>query len=337
MMAALKERRISLRTPAMVGAALLLLAGACLVSLRFGSMPYSTGEIIKALFADAQSQIAIVIWQIRLPRTLIALMVGANLSISGALLQAVLGNPLADPGLIGVSSGGSLAALVIMLVFPELSSLVPAVAFLGGMAACVMIFGLAWRKGSDPVRIVLAGVAVNAILGGGTAVLSILYSDRIQGVLMWLNGSIAGKSWHQVETLFPYTVTGLIGAALLIKQANLLRFGDEVAQNLGMRVNWGRLLLTAVAAFNAGICVAIVGLIGFVGLIVPHISRMLVGSDYRRMLPMAAIFGSALLIFADAAARTVFSPIELPVGVIMAVSGGPFFLYLMRKGEAKKG
>jgi iron complex transport system permease protein len=336
MMTVPKKRRIALRTPAVASAALLLLAGACLVSLRFGSMPYSTAEIADALFAKAQSQVAMVIWQIRLPRTLIALMVGANLAVSGALLQAVLGNPLADPGLIGVSSGGGLAALVIMLVFPGLSLWVPLAAFCGAMAACAMIFSLAWRKGADPLRIVLAGVAVNAVLGGGTAVLSILYSDRIQGVLMWLNGSIAGKSWHQAATLFPYTVAGLIGAALLTKQANLLRFGDDVAQNLGMRVDWGRLLLTAVAAFNAGICVAIVGLVGFVGLIVPHISRLLVGSDYRRMLPMTAVFGSVLLVCADAVARTVFSPIELPVGVIMAVSGGPFFLYLMRKGGARR-
>ncbi len=312
--------------------ALLLLAVALVAALRFGSVSYATAEVWRALIRPDDTAAAIVVWGIRLPRALVALMVGANLAVSGALLQAVMRNPLADPGLIGVSSGGSLVALTIMLIFPEQSRFVPFAGFLGGMAACFLVFSLAWRQGSDPVRIVLAGVAVNAVLGGGTAVLSTLYSDRIQSVIMWLNGSLSGKSWHQVHLLFPYAGLGLFAALLLIKTANLLRLGDEVAKNLGMRVDRGRLLLTVVAAFNAGITVAVVGLIGFVGLIVPHISRLLVGSDYRGMLPLSAVLGAALLLAADCAARTAFSPIELPVGILMAISGGPFFLYLMRKG-----
>ncbi len=315
--------------------AVLLLVIALVAALRFGSVNYPTVEVWRALLRPDDAAAAIVVWGIRLPRALVALMVGANLAVSGALLQAVMRNPLADPGLIGVSSGGSLVALTIMLIFPELSRLVPFAGFLGGMVACFLVFSLAWRQGSDPTRIVLAGVAVNAILGGGTAVLSTLYSDRIQGVIMWLNGSLSGKSWHQVKLLLPYAGLGLVAALFLIKTANLLRLGDEVAKNLGMRVDRDRLLLTVVAAFNAGITVAVVGLIGFVGLMVPHISRLLVGPDYRGMLPLSAVLGATLLLGADCVARTAFSPIELPVGIIMAISGGPFFLYLMRKGGSR--
>ncbi len=319
---------------AALGVGLLLLAVASIGALCFGSVNYPAGEVWQTLLRRADGPATLVVLGIRLPRILTALMVGANLAVSGALLQAVMRNPLADPGLIGVSSGGGLVALTIFLLFPEFSRLVPCAGFLGGMAACTLVFSLAWRQGADPVRLVLAGVAVNAVLGGGIAVLTTLYSDRIQSVVMWMNGSLSGKSWHQVQLLYPYSLLGLLAASLLIKTANLLCLGDEVAKNLGVRVHQGRLLLTAAAAFNAGITVAVVGLIGFVGLMVPHICRFLVGPDYRRLLPLTAVLGAALLIAADCVARTAFSPIELPVGIIMAISGGPFFLYLMRKGGA---
>ena len=316
--------------------AIIVLIFASILSLRFGSVRFSTSEIINTLFSAENSSVRTIIMNIRVPRTLLAIMVGANLAVAGALLQAVLRNPLADPGLTGVSTGAGLAAVTIMLVFPGLGGLVPLAAFIGGTLASIMVFTLAWKRGIDPIRVILAGVAVNAILGGGISLLSILYSDKIQGVLMWLNGSIAGKSWHHVRILAPYTIVGLILALLCINTANLLQLGEEAAKNLGIKVNTSRLLLSMTAALLAGISVSTVGLIGFVGLIIPHISRLLVGSDYRFMLPISAIMGSSLLLLADTIARSAFSPIELPVGVIMAIFGGPFFLYLLRKGGAYK-
>ena len=307
-----------------------------ILSLRFGSLSFTSGEIIAAIFSGADSLARNVVMNIRLPRLLLAGMVGANLAISGALLQSVMRNPLADPGLTGVSTGAALVAVTIMLVFPALSGLVPVAAFIGGTLAVFLVYLLAWKRGIDPIRIILAGVAVNALLGGGTSLLSILYSDRIQGVLMWLNGSIAGRSWYHVRMLTPYTILGLLAAILCIKAANLLQLGDDVAKNLGLKVNVARVVLSFVAAFLAGISVSVVGLIGFVGLIIPHVSRLLIGSDYKFMLPLSAILGAILLIVADTAARTVFRPVELPVGVIMAVVGGPFFLYLLRKGGAMR-
>lgn len=324
------------RRVAVFSASIILLIIACLLSLRFGSVGFSTEEIIGVLSGSEASEIRNIIINIRLPRTLLAIMVGANLAVSGALLQAVMRNPLADPGLTGVSTGAGLAAVTIMLVFPALSGLVPLAAFIGGTLASILVFALAWKRGIDPIRIILAGVAANAILGGGISVLSVLYSDRIQGVLMWLNGSIAGRSWHHVRILTPYSLIGIIIALFCINKANLLQLGEEVAKNLGARINTTRLLLSMTAAFLAGISVSTVGLIGFVGLIIPHISRLLVGSDYRFMLPVSISLGAALLLLADTIARSAFSPIELPVGVIMAILGGPFFLYLLRKGGAYK-
>lgn len=315
---------------------IIILFIASLLSMRFGSVRFSTSEIISVFSSTEVTTVRSIVMNIRIPRTLLAMMVGANLAISGALLQAVMRNPLADPGLTGVSTGAGLAAVTIMLVFPGLSGLVPFAAFIGGALASIMVFTLAWKRGIDPIRIILAGVAVNAILGGGISLLSILYSDRIQGVLMWLNGSVDGKSWHHVRILTPYTIIGIIISLLFINTANLLQLGEDAAKNLGIKINTARLLISMTAAFLAGISVSTVGLIGFVGLIVPHISRLLVGSDYRFMLPLSAIMGSSLLILADTIARSAFSPIQLPVGVIMAIFGGPFFLYLLRKGGSYK-
>ncbi len=310
---------------------LCLLFSVSLLSIRYGSVNYAVSEIIGAVSAAETTAARTVIMHIRLPRTLIAIMVGANLAMSGALLQAVMRNPLADPGLTGVSAGAGLAAVTIMLTLPQLTRFVPIAAFLGGIMAAFMVYVLAWKRGIDPIRIILAGVAVNAILGGGLALLSVLYSDRIQNVIMWLNGTVAGRSWYQAGTLLPYSLIGLIAAMLCVNTANVLLLGDDVAKNLGIRVNAARVILSLVAAFLAGISVAMVGLIGFVGLVVPHISRLLVGTDYRFLLPLSAVLGAALLVMADTGARAAFSPVELPVGILMAIIGGPFFLYLLRR------
>lgn len=305
-----------------------------LLSIRMGSVEFSYSKIFSILFSSEMNSSKNVLLNIRLPRIVIAAIVGANLSVSGALLQAVMQNPLADPGLTGVSAGSSLAAIIIMLLFPQYSYLVPMAAFLGGTVACALVYSLAWKNGIKPVRIILAGVAVNAILGGGTSLLSILYSDRIQGVLLWVNGSISGKTWSDVKVLSIYSAIGITMAMFCIRKANILQLGDEMSSNLGVDTNKYRVLISLVAVFLAAVSTALVGVVGFVGLIVPHIARLLIGSDYKYSLPFSVILGSGLLLLGDTFARTVASPIELPVGVIMAVVGGPFFLYLLRRGNA---
>lgn len=312
----------------------LLLIFIGILSIRMGSVDYNFSDIFRILFNSEMTSDKNVLMNIRLPRILIAAIVGANLSIAGALLQAVMQNPLADPGLTGVSSGASLMAIIIMLLFPQYSYLVPLVSFLGGALACGLVYSLAWKNGIKPMRIILAGVAVNAILGGGTSLLSTLNSDKIQGVLLWVNGSISGKTWGDVRVLAIYSAIGLFFAMLCIRKANILQLGDEMSTNLGVDINKYRIIISLVAVFLAGISTAIVGIIGFVGLIVPHIARLLIGSDYKYLLPLSVTLGSSLLLLGDTFARTVVNPIELPVGVIMAVIGGPFFLYLLRRGQA---
>lgn len=318
---------------ALTGAALCL---TILYAIPKGSANYALSDVMSALIHKPDTMVTAVVWNLRIPRVIVALMVGMNLAVSGALLQAVMGNPLADPGLTGISSGASLAAIIIMLLLPKYYHLLSIGAFLGGALACAMVYALAWKNGIRPLRIILAGVAVNAILGGATSLLSILNSDRIQGVLMWLNGSMSGKSWSDARLLVPYSLIALFLSIFCIRGANLLQLGDSVATNLGARVNRVRIGLSAVAVFLAGISVATVGIIGFVGLIVPHMSRKLVGADYRYLLPQCMLLGGLTLLLGDTLARTVASPIELPVGVIMAVIGGPFFLYLLRR-EDKNG
>lgn len=308
-----------------------ILLGICLGSVRI-----SLDDIIKSLFSDEYTVKKAIISDIRLPRVWIAGFVGANLSASGALLQAVMRNPLADPGITGVSAGASLFAIIILLLFPSYVSLVPIAAFVGGVIACGIVYGLAWKGGGiEPIRIVLAGVAVNAILGGATGLLSLLNSDKIQGVMLWTNGSLSRVSWMDVKLLGIYSIVGIILALICIRAANVLQLGDDVAKNLGYNVNLTRILISLVAVYLAGISVAFVGIIGFVGLVVPHISRLLFGSDYKWLLPVSMLMGGAVLVIADTLARMIAAPIELPVGTMMAMLGGPFFLYLLRRGAKR--
>ena len=192
-------------------------------------------------------------------------------------------------------------------------------------------YTMAYKNGIKPARIVLAGVAVNSILGGVISFLSTMYSDRIQSAMLWLNGSLATKTWSHVEMLFAYSIIGLIISLFLIRSANILQLGDDAAKNLGLNVNITRLVICSVAVFLAGISTAVVGVISFVGLIVPHIARMIMGSDHKYTIPFSIVLGGIVLLVADTLGRTIGGAIEIPVGVIMSIFGGPFFLYLLRK------
>ena len=246
-------------------------------------------------------------------------------------MQSAIKNPLADPHIIGISSGAGLMGILVLLLFPEHSALITPAAFVGAMGAAVLIYLLAWKNGIQPIRIILAGVAVSAFLGAGISALMILYSDRVHNALMWMVGGLSARSWPHVAMLWPYTLVGFALAVLAARHLNVLQLGDAMARSLGMRVELTRLLLTAVAAILAASAVSVVGLLGFVGLIVPHMARLLVGSDHRILLPASALLGAAVLLYSDTFARVAFAPVELPVGIIMAALGAPFFLFLLRR------
>ncbi|MWV45988.1 iron chelate uptake ABC transporter family permease subunit [Paenibacillus sp. HJL G12] len=303
-------------------------------SIGLGSVKFSPVEIVKALAGYGEQVSDTILWDIRIPRVLLAAVIGLNLAVSGALLQAVMHNPLADPGLTGVSSGAAVAVLFILLVVPGYSSFIPIAAIAGGGVAAVMVYALAWKKrGITPVRVILSGVAVNSIFGGIIGLLSLLYSDKLPGALQWLNGSMSGKGMGDFTVMLPYSVIGWIAALFCIRKANVLRLGEQAALNLGENINRIRLIISFVAVYLAAVSVSTVGMIGFVGLVVPHMARMIVGSDYRKMLPMSMGLGALVLLVADTAGRTLFAPLDIPAGIVMAVAGGPYFLYLMRKGD----
>ncbi|MFD4294749.1 FecCD family ABC transporter permease [Rhodococcus sp. NPDC058532] len=318
-------------------AAWILLAVATVVSLGLGSVHISPAEILGILSgAGEPGSFDTIVWDVRLPRVLLALLVGSAIAVSGVLLQTVMGNPLADPGLTGVTSGAAALVLVILLAAPAYHSMIPVAAFVGGVVAATIVYALAWRRdGIKPLNIILAGVAVNALAGAFIAFLSLRYSERLPAAIQWMNGSLAAKSMSSVWMILPYIAIGLAVSLLCVRSANVMRLGDDVARNLGEGVNLTRILLSLVAVFLAAIAVSAVGIIGFVGLVVPHIARMIVGSNHAVLIPMSIAVGALLVLISDTVGRTAFSPTEIPAGIIMAAIGAPYFLYLMRRQGAR--
>lgn len=330
-----RDPRVSLRN--IIGlSGLLLLLLSLAGGISVGAVSVSLREIGQVLFDHTAGDAYQIIYNIRLPRVLLGALVGMNLALSGCVLQGVMRNPLADPGIIGVSAGAGLAAMLVMIIRPELTFLVPLVAFLGALAALALVIALAWDKGVQPLPLVLSGVAVAAILGGAMSLLMIFFSDKIQGTVNWMAGSLQGRSWNHIRMILPYSLVGVMGVMLSSRYLNLLQLGDEVAKSLGTRVQTVRLGLVVLAALLAASAVSVAGLLGFVGLIVPHITRMLLGSDFEYLMPCSALFGAITVVAADMAARTVFSPVEIPVGIFMAFLGAPFFIYLLRKGMRRQ-
>ncbi len=315
----------------MLPALALLLAFTLLGGLFFGAVRLGHGEVFRLLLFPDGSVDSRILHEIRLPRVLLGALVGASLAVSGAILQGIMRNALASPGIIGVSAGGGLAGVLLLLALPGLGVyLVPGV-FLGALAAALAVYLLAWKQGLDPVRLILSGVAMASMLGALTSMLLLFFPDRVPGVLDFMIGSFSGASWERVRTALCYAPVGLLFAGLLAKSLNVLTLGDETAASLGLCVERTRLLLLATAALLAATAVSVAGLLGFVGLIAPHMVRLMVGADFRFLIPGAALFGAFLAAGCDILGR--LTPSELPVGLIMALLGPPFFLYLLRRGE----
>lgn len=306
------------------------------VAISVGSVSVPFDQVIDSIFSGTGGSGGIV-RDIRIPRVIMGVLVGANLAVAGVLLQGVMGNPLADPGITGISSGASVVVMLVMLYFPGASASIPFYGFIGSMVACMLIYLLAWNNGISAIRIILAGVAVNAMLGGVTSMISILNSENLTGVLSWLNGNLGKKGWSEVRMLVIYTVIGLVLTIPLSKSCNLLALGDKNAKSLGYSPNVLRILISIVAVFLAGISTAYVGVIGFIGLVVPHIARMIMGTDHKVLIPFSALLGSTMLLLADTLGRTITAPYEIPVGIVMTIIGGPFFLYLLRKDQRRYG
>ena len=302
----------------------LLLATALLAGLRFGSLRLDAAEILHTLLSEREGVKFQILWNIRLPRVLLGALVGGSLAVSGAVLQGIMRNPLASPGIIGISSGGGLGGVLVLLALPQFSHLLVPAAFAGALATAFLVYLLAWKRGIDPVRLILSGVAIGSMLGAASSTILLFNAEKVAGILDFTVGSLSTRS-------SPQQSDGFLVSWLASSRLNILMLGDEVAAGLGIRVERVRLLLLSAAALLAAAAVSVAGLLGFVGLIAPHIVRLLIGSDNRFLVPGAALFGAALVVGCDTIGRMVMDPSELPAGVIMSLLGPPFFLYLLRR------
>jgi len=303
----------------------LVLLAALFVSLLVGSVALSPGDLWRSE----------ILWQVRAPRVVLAALVGLLLSLSGVILQGVLRNPLADPYVLGISAGGAIGAAVAIAAGAQFvvlgMSSVPVLAFITSLAAVFVVYKLSQVSGkTSPETLILAGVALAAFC---SAVLSliIILSGNLQAIYFWLLGSLSAATWTNVITVVPYAILGAAVAYFYSKELNALLLGEEMAQTLGVDVEKTRLVLIGAASLMTAAAVSVSGLIGFVGLIVPHFIRLLIGPNHRFLIPISALSGMLLMVVTDALSRTVLAPTEIPIGIIMALVGAPFFLYLLRR------
>ncbi len=307
-----------------------------LLSLGVGAAGIPLGEVARILLGRGGDETArSILLGVRLPRTAAALLAGMGLSVSGVILQAVLRNPLADPYLLGVSSGAALGAVaaIVMGLASFFAGAVPAAALAGALLAVAAVYLLARREGGlPPHTLILAGVVISSFCSALVMFLNVRMEARqLQGAFFWIMGGFSNPPGDYLWPVAAAVALGLAAAIFWSVRMNLLTQGEETAASLGLDVEWDKKILFLAACLMTGTVVAISGLIGFVGLVVPHAARMIFGPDHRRVVPAAALMGGSLLILSDMAARVLLAPAELPVGVITAVIGAPFFLYLLGK------
>ena len=315
-------------------AGIFLLLLAAVSSIRFGVADLSNQTVLDAMFRYngdlPQHQI---VMDLRLPRVLAAVMVGAAMAISGAMLQAITDNPLAAPEMLGINWGVALTILIATLYLPWVpDKLIPIIAFGGGGLTMMLVWGIGsiGSKMSSPLKLALAGVAVSALISTAIEGIILVNAQNAYALSYLLKGSVAGVEWRDIRFLYPWIAAGVAVSLLLTGKLNLLRLGDEVAAGLGLRVRMIRLISSIAVVCLAGSAVAVSGPIAFIGLVVPHITRFLVGSDERWVVPCSGVLGALLLVAADLATRLVYDPEEVSVSILMSVIGAAFFIYLIR-------
>jgi len=323
----------------------MLLSGALLVSLLLslgtGAVALPPARVLRALLNRADSALrpadVAIVWDLRLARALLALLVGAGLACAGAAFQGLFRNPLADPFVIGASGGASLGATLAIVVSGSgdgAAVSVPLAAFAGALLAVVIVYLVAAASGGDATTaLLLAGATLSTVLSAVVALLMLLNDRKLQEIFGWLLGGFSGRSWGHLALSGPLLVIGLLALWLLARPLDALACGEEGARSLGLPLGQARAAIVVAASLITAAAVAASGIVGFVGLIAPHIARALVGTGHARLIPVAALSGALLLLLADSAARSVAAPLELPVGIITALVGGPCFLWLLGRGR----
>lgn len=301
-------------------------------AINIGSLQIGFGELLKGLFVEYNKDVA-TIYDLRFPRIMISMLAGMGIAVAGVLFQAVLKNPLADPGIIGISSGAGFTAVLVTAFAPAFYLFTPLVAFAGGLAAFLMVYCLSWKGGLSPMRIILTGVAVNSFFTGLSSAFNSMSGGNKTGVASIVEANITQKTWDDVLMLLPYIIAGLFLAVLFMQECNLLSLEDKTARSLGINVNITRIVISMVAVMLASISTAVAGAVSFLGLIVPHIGRILVGSDHKVLIPFSALAGAFTFLLADTVGRVIAAPNEVSAAVIMSVAGGPFFIILLRRSR----
>jgi iron complex transport system permease protein len=291
-------------------------------------------QVLQALIAPQSSDIAFIIWELRLPRIVLAVLVGAALAIAGAILQSIVRNPLASPDVIGITSGAALAAVLFLVLLSSHLSIqwLPFAAMLGALVAALAVVSLTWKNGISPSRMVLVGIGLAAAMGAGTTLLIVLSDDSAaMAAYVWLTGSLYAAQWKDVQGMLPWLLVTVPLCLVFTRHADAMALGDSVAEGLGVAILRSRLVLLACSVALAGAAVAFAGGLSFVGLIAPHLAAKLVGRNLARLIPMSALVGALIVLYADLLGRVAFLPKDLPAGIFVAGIGAPFFVYLLHR------
>ncbi|WP_447043585.1 FecCD family ABC transporter permease [Vreelandella sp. H-I2] len=316
----------------------LLLVASAGLSLCLGSFPTPFTQVLHALAAPQSSDIAFIIWELRLPRILLAILVGAALAIAGAILQSIVRNPLASPDVIGITSGAALAAVLFLALLSSTLSIhwLPVAAMLGALVSALLVISLAWKGGISPSRMVLVGIGLAAAMGAGTTLLIVISDDSAaMTAYVWLTGSLYAAQWGDVQGLLPWLLVAVPISLAFARHADAMALGDTVAEGLGVAILRSRLVLLACSVALAGAAVAFAGGLSFVGLIAPHLAARLVGRNMAQLVPASALVGALIVLYADLLGRVAFLPKDLPAGIFVAGIGAPFFVYLLHRWRTR--
>lgn len=335
------DKKIKIRRMTVLSVFILLILLTLIISVNIGAIRLSPAELLQTLIGRGTAQQNLILFEFRLPRIVISILVGAGLAVSGCILQGISRNPLADPGILGITTGAGLTIVLCMTFYPPNQDipvlLLPFLSLIGGVITAAIIYALSYKKqeGLLPNRLILTGIAVAAGISAIMMVISLrLPPEKYDVLAVWLAGRIWGTEWRFVLTLLPWIVILLPYVFSKARTMDALSFGDSLATSLGVPVEKERLKLLAVAVGLAASCVSVSGGIGFVGLIGPHLARRLIGPGHRLLLPASAIAGALLLIVADTIGKAILQPSEIPAGVIVAIIGAPYFLYLLSRSAA---
>lgn len=316
------------------GLCVLLLATVAL-GLSVGSVHIAPAQIVESFVSPSHADTAarIIVLEIRLPRVLLAIFVGAGLSVAGVVFQALLRNPLAEPYILGISSGGTVGAIVALALGGGFSLIAtPLASFVGSSLVTLLVYALAHRRGQlDTHTLLLSGVMVGAFFNAAVLLIVALYNQELRNAFLWLMGNLGGANAQHVMVVGPASTLLCLLVMTQAKNYNLIATGDETALHLGIEVRYVKRLSYLLASCMTGVAVSVSGVIGFVGLIIPHICRMVFGPDHRLLLPASFVLGASFMILADVVSRTVLSPMEIPVGAVTAAIGAPLFIYLLKK------